>query len=450
MNRAAGSSVRVIGGGLAGCEAAWQLAGRGFAVELREMRFTGREGTPGSATPAHRTGLLAELVCSNSLKSDEPSNAHGLLKAELRKLGSLVVSAAERCAVPAGKALAVDRLLFAREMTERISSHPRIRVVPEECVEIPAAPAVIATGPLTSERFSGSLSGLFGAGHLFFFDAIAPIVSAESLDHARLFRASRYSGGEGDYLNAPLDREQYSRLTEGLISAKRHPPHGFEEGRYFEGCLPVEVVASRGRDALRFGLMKPVGLADPSTGRRPYAVVQLRLEDRAGSMYNLVGFQTQLAQDEQRRLFRSIPGLEHAEFLRYGSMHRNTFIDSPRLLNASLESRDRPGLFVAGQLCGVEGYVESAAAGLMAGLNCARAIEGRPPAVPPRETMVGALCCHVAGGPASGAFQPMNANFGLLPPLRGRIRDKREKGRALAERSLGSLDAWMRAETIRE
>jgi methylenetetrahydrofolate--tRNA-(uracil-5-)-methyltransferase len=433
----------VVGGGLAGCEAAWQLARGGVPVDLYEMRFTGREDLPGMTTPAHRTGLLGELVCSNSLKSMEASNAHGLLKAELGALGSLVVSVAGNCAVPAGKALAVDRLLFARTITESITGHPNIRVVPEERAGIPEAPAVVASGPLTSDGLSDALAGLFGAAHLFFYDAIAPIVSAGSLDSSGLFPASRYSGEEGDYLNAPLDREQYYSFIDSLLSARRHQPHGFEEGRYFEGCLPAEVLAERGRDTLRFGLMKPVGLVDPLTGKRPYAVAQLRREDRAGSMYNLVGFQTQLAQPEQQRVFRTLPGLGRAEFLRYGSMHRNTFINAPRLLSENLEARTRPGLFIAGQLCGVEGYAESAAAGLVAGLNCLRVISGRPPAVPPEETMVGALCRYVGRGPLSGSYQPMNANFGLLPPLGTRIGDKRLKGEALAARSLESLKEWM-------
>lgn len=444
-----GSSLKgravIIGGGLAGCEAAWQLARRGVAVDLHEMRFTGAREAPPRSTPAHATGLLAELVCSNSLKSDETSNAHGLLKAELRLLGSLIISAAESCAVPAGKALAVDRFLFAREVTKRIVAHPNIRVIPEERQEIPPSPAIIATGPLTSDKMFQALAGLLGSDGLFFFDAIAPIVTAESLDLSKMFPASRYGGG-GDYLNAPLDREQYYKLIDELLGARRHPPHGFEEGRYFEGCLPVEVAAERGRDTLRFGLMKPVGITDPATGKRPFAVVQLRREDRDGTMYNLVGFQTQLAQAEQRRVFGAIPGLARAEFLRYGSMHRNTFIDSPRLLSETMESRGRAGLFIAGQLCGVEGYVESAASGLAAGINCWRRICGKAPSVPPAETMIGSLCKYVATGPLSGPFQPMNANFGLLPPLDLKIRDKRQKGRILAERSLEIMSGWIGSE----
>jgi methylenetetrahydrofolate--tRNA-(uracil-5-)-methyltransferase len=391
--------------------------------------------------------MLAELVCSNSLKSDEPSNAHGLLKAELRLMGSLIVSAAERCSVPAGKALAVDRSMFAEEVTARLSAHPNLRVVPGEVGEIPGTPAIVATGPLTSDAMSAALAGLLGSEGLFFFDAIAPIVSAESLDASKMFSATRY-GGEGDYLNAPLNRESYYKLIDELLSARRHPPHGFEEGRYFEGCLPVEVVAERGRDSLRFGLMKPVGITDPATGKRPFAVVQLRREDRAGTMHNLVGFQTQLAREEQRRVFRMLPGLERAEFLRYGSMHRNTYIDSPHVLSETMEARGRPGVFIAGQLCGVEGYVESAASGLVAGINCWRHMHGEPLLVPPMETMIGALCRYVAAGPVSGHFQPMNANFGLLPELPHRFRDKRQKGAAFAERSLVRLGEWLSSELV--
>ncbi len=448
MNFKTGKSVAVIGGGLAGCEAAWQLAERGVGVELYEMRFTGRQQPAARTTPAHSTGLLAELICSNSLKSVERCNAHGLLKAELEVLDSVVIKSAKTCAVPAGKALAVDRMMFAWEMTQKIISHPLIKVIPEEFNSVPQAPAIVATGPLTSEPMAASLAALFGSENLFFFDAIAPIISAESIDLAKLFRASRYGREGGDYLNIPLDRRQYQRLVENLITARRHQPHGFEEGRYFEGCLPVEVLASRGVNTLRFGLMKPVGLRDPATGQRPYAVIQLRAEDRQGSMYNLVGFQTQLVREEQRRVFRQLPGLERAEFLRYGSMHRNTFIDSPRVLSESLESRGLAGLFIAGQLCGVEGYVESAAAGLLAGINCARVLLGKPASTPPRETMIGALGRYVSQGPAQGFFQPMNANFGLLPPLGSRIRDKRQKGQALAERALQSLCQWIRSDFI--
>lgn len=433
----------MVGGGLAGCEASWQLAQQGIGVDLYEMRFTGGPEPSPRTTPAHATGLLSELVCSNSLKSVDPSNAHGLLKAELKTLGSLIIPAAEACAVPAGKALAVDRLMFAQEVTRRILAHPKIRVVSEEYQQIPTSPAIIATGPLTSEGMSQALADLLGGQGLYFYDAIAPIVSAESLDLARMHQASRYQEGEGDYLNIFLDRDGYYKFIEALLSARRHRPHGFEEGCYFEGCLPLEVIAQRGRDSLRFGLMKPVGLRDPSTGRRPFAAVQLRKEDRDGTMFNLVGFQTQLAQDEQRRVFRMLPGLEKADFLRYGSLHRNTFIDSPRHLKESFESKARTGLFLAGQLCGVEGYVESAAAGLIAGLCCALWLAERKPSIPPQETMSGALARYVARGPAAGPFQPMNANLGLLPPLEQRIVDKRKKGQALAARSLEALKRWM-------
>lgn len=436
------SKVVIVGGGLAGCEAAWQLARRGAAVKLHEMRFTGAREAPLISTPAHATGLLAELVCSNSLKSDEPGNAHGLLKAELRLLGSLIISAAERCAVPAGKALAVDRALFAEEVTARLAAHPNVRVIPGEVEAIPGPPAIVATGPLTSDKMSSALADLIGSESLFFFDAIAPIVSAESLDPSKMFAASRY-GGESDYLNAPLDREQYYKFIDELLAARRHPPHGFEEGKYFEGCLPVEVIAQRGRDSLRFGLMKPVGITDPATGRRPFAVVQLRREDRDGTRYNLVGFQTQLAQGEQRRIFRTIPGLERAEFLRYGSMHRNTYIDSPRVLSETMEVKSHSGLFIAGQLCGVEGYVESAASGLVAGINCWKRLNGKAPSVPPEVTMAGSLCKYIASGPMSCPFQPMNANFGLLPPLDRKVRDKRQKGESLAKRSLACLRDWI-------
>ncbi len=442
-----GRRVAVVGGGLAGCEAAWQLARQGAEVDLYEMRFAPDGQAPARRTPAHATGLLAELVCSNSLKSYEVSNAHGLLKAEMRLWGSLIMETAESCAVPAGKALAVDRNRFARQVTDRILSHPKIRLVSQEVREIPPAPAIIATGPLTSESLAGSLAARFGRNNLFFYDAIAPIVSADTLDFDQIFAAARY-GAPGDYLNVSLDRDEYYRFVEELLSARRHRPHDFEEGKYFPGCLPLEIMAASGRDALRFGPLKPVGLVDPRTGQRPFAVVQLRQEDREGTMYNLVGFQTQLAQEEQRRIFRSLPGLGRAEFLRYGSMHRNTYLDSPRLLSTALEARDCPGLFLAGQLVGVEGYVESAATGLVAGWNCWRAICGREPSVWPSETMMGALCRYISSGPWSGPFQPMNANFGLLPALHQRYRDRRQKGQALAQRSLRRLSEWMSSASL--
>jgi len=431
----------IIGGGLAGCEAAWQLAQRGFRVDLIEMRYTGGEAPGGKTTPAHRTGLLAELVCSNSLKSLETTNAHGLLKAELEALGSLIMEAAKSCAVPAGKALAVDRLAFARKITQRLEAHGRVHIIPREMSQLPLGPTILATGPLTSEAMVGALKKLFGEGALYFYDAIAPIVLAESLDREKIFRASRYLD-EGDYLNIPLERDQYYRFVNELLSARRHQPHPFEKEVYFEGCLPIEVMAERDVDSLRFGPLKPVGLKDPKTGKRPYAVVQLRQEDRDGRMYNLVGFQTRLAQGEQRRILRMLPGMENAEFMRYGSMHRNTYLDSPGKIAPTLQVRAREDLLVAGQLCGVEGYVEAAATGLVAGLNGVRLMEGREALVPPQETIAGSLCRYVSQGSAQGRFQPMNANFGLLPPLAQRAATRRERNRALAQRSLSAIEKW--------
>lgn len=438
-----GSRVTVIGGGLAGCEAAWQLAQRGWQVDLWEMRYTGKETPGGKTTPAHRTGLLAELVCSNSLKSLEATNAHGLLKAELEVLGSLILETAKSCAVPAGKALAVDRLAFARQITQRLEDQARIHIIPDEIGQVPAGPTVLATGPLTSEAIASDLRHLFGESALYFYDAIAPIVLAESLDRAKLFRAGRYQN-EGDYLNVPLDRELYYKFVNELLAARRHEPHAFEKEIYFEGCLPIEAMAERDVESLRFGPLRPVGLKDPRNGKRPYAVVQLRQEDREGRMYNLVGFQTRLARGEQQRIFRMLPGLEQAEFLRYGSLHRNTYLNSPGRLGPTLQVYGRHDLLIAGQLCGVEGYVESAATGLIAGLNLIRLLEGRETLVPPSETMVGSLCRYVSQGPAQGCFQPMNANFGLLPPLAQRQRSKLERNRSLAERSLAALRNWQR------
>jgi len=436
-----GTPVAVIGGGLAGCEAAWQLAKRGVRVTLYEMRFTGKDELPPATTPAHQTGLLAELVCSNSLKSLETANAHGLLKAELALLDSLVVGTAKRCAVPAGKALAVDRGAFARAMTDRIAAQPAIAIEPSEVCDIPAGPTAIASGPLTSGALAAALSRLFGRDNLFFYDAIAPIVAADSLDLGPLFRGNRNSD-DGDYLNAPLTKDQYRAFVAELAAARRHRPHGFEEGRWFEGCLPAEVMAERSKDSLRFGPMKPVGLFDPREGRRPYAVLQLRRENAAGTMYNLVGFQTQLARDEQRRVFGLVPGLERAEYLRYGSMHRNTYLNAPGLLQPTLQAAGRPDLLVAGQLAGVEGYVESAAMGLLAGINLARLLRGEPATVPPETTIIGQLARHVSGG-GRGGYQPMNANFGLLPPLASPVRDKRDRNQAFAGRSLLDLEDWI-------
>lgn len=445
MTQAHGGRVTVVGGGLAGCEAAYQLAKRGLRVTVFEMRYTGRDERPPVTTPAHQSGLLAELVCSNSLKSVETANAHGLLKAELELLDSLVVRTAKLSAVPAGKALAVDRTGFARLMTEQIGSLPGVTIKQEEVAAIPAAPAIIASGPLTSDRLAAELARAFGAANLFFYDAIAPIVAAESLDTGRMFRGSRNSD-DGEYWNCPLTKQQYQDFAVALVRAERHRPHGFEAGHYYEGCLPVEALAERNINSLRFGMMRPIGLFNPHEGRRPYAVVQLRQENAAGTMYNLVGFQTQLAQYEQRRVFALLPGLERAEYLRYGSMHRNTYLNAPGLLTAALQCIPRPGLFVAGQLTGVEGYAESAAAGLVAGINLARLLGGGEAAVPPETTIIGQLCRHVAT--AAGPYQPMNANFGLLPPPAAAARDKRERNAAHAERSLRDLRAWAAANGI--
>jgi methylenetetrahydrofolate--tRNA-(uracil-5-)-methyltransferase len=400
---------------------------------------------PGASTPAHQTDRLAELVCSNSFKSLEPDNAHGLLKVEMRRLGSLVLSVADAARVPGGAALAVDRSVFAQEMQDRISAHPRITVVRGEVTELPAA-GIVATGPLTSERLAQAIARRLGSESLAFFDAIAPIVADDSLDHDVLFRASRYGKGDGDdYLNAPLDEALYDAFVAALVQADRYePPHEFDRTPYFEGCLPVEEMARRGRETLRFGPMKPVGLADPRTGRPPFAVVQLRREDRAGQMWNLVGFQTRLRTGEQRRVFRRIPGLAAAEFLRLGSIHRNSYVNAPAVLSAHLSVKDEPRLLFAGQLTGVEGYTESAATGLLAGLNLARLLAGEPPLVPPPTTMLGALCNYlVTTDPAR--FQPMNANFGLLEPLAPPVRDRVRRREQLVARALQDSDAFAAA-----
>ena len=436
----------VVGGGLAGCEAAWALAARGVDVTLYEMR-------PAVRTPAHHTDRLAELVCSNSFKSVELGNAHGLLKAELRRLGSLLLECAESARVPGGAALAVDRELFSRAVHERVTSHPRICVVREEVREIPS-PAVIATGPLTSETLAGALTRRLGADALAFYDAIAPVVASDSLDHGRLYALSRYGKGEGDdYLNAPMDPAGYSAFIDALLAADQFTAHEFDRVPYFEGCLPVEEMARRGRDTLRFGPMKPVGLPEPASGREPFAVVQLRREDRAGQMWNLVGFQTRLRIPEQRRVFTMIPGLESAEFLRFGSIHRNAYVNSPACLAEALTLRDDDRVFLAGQMTGVEGYTESLGTGLLAGINLARRLSGRSAAVPPPTTMLGGLYRYLREADPRH-FQPMNANFGLLAPLTdeqmsGRADERRRlskerKKELLVERALTDLEAWAR------
>ena len=396
---------------------------------------------PGVGTPAHRTDLLAELVCSNSFKSVETSNAHGLLKAELRLLGSLLLRCADEARVPGGAALAVDRTAFAGRATELVSGHPGVRVVREEAADLPEE-GIVATGPLTSSRLSAAIARRLGAEALAFYDAIAPIVADDSLDRSRLFAASRYGKGDGDdYLNAPLSESEYGDFVAALTTADRYQAHAFDDVPYFEGCLPVEEMAGRGRDALRFGPMKPVGLAEPASGRRPFAVVQLRREDRAGQMWNLVGFQTRLRTGEQQRVFRTIPGLAAAEFLRYGSIHRNSYLDTPACLSAHLALRDAPTTLFAGQLTGIEGYTESLGTGLLAGINLARLLRGREPLLPPPETMLGALYAYLRSADPA-AFQPMNANFGLLPPLAQAPRDRAAKRALLVERALAAMRAF--------
>ena len=428
------SGIRVIGAGLAGCEAAWQIAGAGVEADLYEMK-------PEKYTPAQRSENFAELVCSNSLKAERVESAAGLLKEEMRRLGSLLMPCADLCRVPAGGALAVDRNEFSALVTEKIRSNPLIRVHTEEVTRLPEdGVAVVATGPLTSDALAGRISELCG-GCLSFYDAAAPIVTAESLDRERVFSASRYGrGGDDAYLNCPMNKEEYERFYGALVSAERAPLHGFDAAgpEVYEGCMPVEVMAGRGPDTLRFGPMKPVGLRDPRTGHRPWAVVQLRREDALGSLYNLVGFQTNLKFGEQKRVFGMIPGLENAEFVRYGVMHRNTFLNSPLVLSPDFSLRSDPDLFFAGQITGVEGYMESAASGILAGVNAVRRIRGQKTAVLPETTMTGALSRYAAEG-GEGTFQPMGANFGILPPLDPPVRDKRERYAALARRALEDL-----------
>jgi methylenetetrahydrofolate--tRNA-(uracil-5-)-methyltransferase len=428
----------IIGAGLAGCEAAWQAAQRGVPLTLHEMK-------PEKYSPAHHFEGLAELVCSNSLRGESQENAVGLLKEELRRLGSLFMAAADATRVPAGGALAVDREEFSRFITEKITSHPLINIVRGEVTGIPSESlVVIATGPLTSDLLAAEIGRLTG-DYLYFYDAIAPIVTASSINMDKVFRASRYGKGDGDdYLNCPLDEGEYRDFVADLLAAEKVAPHSFEKVIHFEGCMPVEELAGRGLDTLRFGPMKPVGLVDPRTGREPHAVVQLRMEDRAGTMFNLVGFQTKLIYSEQRRIFRMIPGLEHAEFVRLGSMHRNTFINAPRLLCPTFQMREELRLLFAGQITGVEGYVESAASGFIAGVNAARLALGQGPLTPPSTTALGALVRHITNAELRH-FQPMNVNYGLFPELPGRVK-KKEKRALLAGRALADLTEWMRVE----
>jgi methylenetetrahydrofolate--tRNA-(uracil-5-)-methyltransferase len=474
--------IHVIGGGLAGSEAAWQAAERGVAVTIHEMR-------PVRATAVHKTDQLAELVCSNSFRGDKLDNAVGLLKEEMRRLGSIVMRAADAARVPAGAALAVDRDRFSRGVTETIGSHPRITLSREEIPRIPSSldgPVIIATGPLTSDSLSADIAAMVGSDHLYFYDAISPIVLSESIDSSRVFRASRWGrslragrndtrsagssdaamsaavnpaagcavdDGEGDYLNCPFTRDEYERFYEALMSAERAPLHEFDQAKFFEGCLPIEVMASRGVDTLRFGPMKPVGLVDPRTGREPYAAVQLRQDNLAGDHFSLVGFQTQMKWGEQARVLKLIPGLENAEFVRFGMIHRNTYINGPTVLRETWQTRMRDDLFFAGQISGVEGYVESAASGLIAGRNAAALASGEPLAVPPRTTAIGALAYYVSHA-APRNYQPTNVTFGIIAPLQptdGRKvpRKKAERNVALSERALADLDAWMKGTDAR-
>lgn len=430
--------ITVIGAGLAGSEAAWQLAERGVMVDLYEMR-------PTKYTPAHHTGAFAELVCSNSLRGAGLENAVGLLKEEMRRLGSLIMSSADHNAVPAGGALAVDRELFSREVTIRLEEHPNVNIHRGEVHKIPRSGiTIVASGPLTSDDLAKDILTITGEDALSFYDAAAPIVTLESIDMSKAFWASRYDKGEADYLNCPMTRDEYDLFYEALVQAETAEVKGFEQGNVFEGCLPVEVMAKRGPQTLTFGPLKPVGLQDPRTGIKSYAVVQLRKENQAGTLFNLVGFQTHLKWGEQKRVFSLIPGLENAEFMRYGVMHRNTFLNAPKVLKADFSLRSNSDFFFAGQMTGVEGYVESAASGLLAGLNAWRRLSQMTTLVFPPVTALGGLARHLEGSPSVN-FQPMNLNFGLLPPLAERIRNKREKNARISERALETLSefcAW--------
>lgn len=430
-------TVTVIGAGLAGVEAAWQIANAGYGVRLNEMK-------PVKFSPAHKSAGFAELICSNSLKAARIDSAAGLLKEEMRRLGSLLTTCAEASRVPAGGALAVDRDLFSEMATEKIRSHPNIEVITGEVTDIPeTGVTVIASGPLTSDALAEKITSLCG-GALSFFDAAAPIVTRESLDMEHCFTASRYDKGDDDYINCPMNKEEYEAFYEALVTAERAPIHDFDvmNPKVYEGCMPIEVMAQRGHDTIRFGPLKPVGLRDPRTGRRPWAVVQLRTENKEKTLFNLVGFQTNLKFPEQKRVFGLIPGLRNAEYMRYGVMHRNTFLDSPKLLNADFSLRERPELFFAGQMTGVEGYMESAASGILAGINAVRRLEGKAPLILPETTMMGALAGHVAHS-ESKDFQPMGANFGIFPPIEPHIRDKRARYEAFAGRALDDLDTCL-------
>lgn len=437
MNQDTKQPVWVIGAGLAGCEAAWTLAQQGIAVRLYEMK-------PQQYTPAHQYKGFAELICSNSLKAARIGSAAGMLKEEMRILGSLTMEAAQQTSVSAGGALAVDRERFSDFITERILAHPLIEVVHQRVDHLPEGTGIVASGPLTEEHLAQDIAQLCGESYLSFFDAAAPIVTFESLDKDKVFFATRYGRGEDDYINCPMDKEQYEAFYEQLVQAESVQLHSFEreQMKVYEGCMPVEVMAKRGADTLRYGPLKPVGLTDPHTGRRPWAVVQLRSENRQGSLYNLVGFQTNLKFPEQKRVFSMIPGLEQAEFVRYGVMHRNTFLDSPRLLESDLSLKKRPEIYFAGQITGVEGYVESAASGILAGHNLARRLRGEQPLQLPLDCMLGALV-HYISDPSVSDFQPMGANMGILPPWQERVKDKTKRYELIANRGLDSLRAYL-------
>jgi methylenetetrahydrofolate--tRNA-(uracil-5-)-methyltransferase len=427
--------VVVIGGGLAGSEAAWQAATRGARVTLYEMR-------PKEPTPAHKTGWLAELVCSNSLGSADTLNAPGILKEEMRRLNSLIIRIADDVRVPAGSALAVDREQFAERITRELEGHPNVRIIREEITEIPAdCVCIIATGPLTSDKLANAMRELTHTKHLYFFDAISPILDTDSINMSTVFRASRYEKGGADYLNCPMDQPQYDAFYDALVNAEKVQPKEFEKTPYFEGCIPIEVMAERGRQTMLFGPLKPVGLEDPRTGRRPHAVVQLRAENTYGSCYNMVGFQTKLTYSEQKRVFRMIPGLEQAEFLRYGSLHRNTFVNSPQLLTSTLQLKVRRTAFLAGQITGVEGYTESAAMGGLAGINATRGLAGLSMVTPPLTTAHGSLINYITTSDPRH-FQPINTNFGLFPPLAEPTKDKELKRRLMSQRALEDLEEW--------
>ena len=434
------AEITVLGAGLAGSECAWQLAGRGVRVRLVEMK-------PAKKTPAHVSPFFGELVCSNSLRSDELTNAVGLLKAEMRAMGSLIMQSADLNRVAAGGALAVDREGFARTITERLRAHPKIEIVEAEATEIPDGDVVVATGPLSSDAIAEKIAALC-PGSLHFYDAVAPIVTLESVDMSSAFFASRYNKGTADYVNCPMDREEYDAFVRELAAAKEAPVHGFDDGGVFEGCMPVEVMARRGADTLRYGPLKPVGLVDPRTGRANWAVVQLRRDNADGTLYNLVGFQTHLTWGEQKRVFSMIPALKNAEFVRYGVMHRNTYLNSPQLLDRYYRLKSEPRIRFAGQMTGVEGYVESAASGMLAGIEAAAELLGLPHADFPQETAIGALALYVSGG-SVGDFQPMNVNFGIIPALDHRVKGKRNKNAEISQRSLAIIERMKEKEVFR-